>query len=122
KLPSSVTNCTRTAQLLPCWQKAQCHSGPRACRSDVLDIIMRPEKGWLSSKIRKMAHDADSAKRDKKVKTVTFNSANRLKLANMITSQKTRIARNGVGIRLPDSTNSKRRVWAKSVLICAARA
>jgi hypothetical protein len=46
--------------------QARCQSGPSELRSGVLDIIMRPEKGWLSSKIRKMAHDADSANRDRK--------------------------------------------------------
>jgi hypothetical protein len=30
--------------------QARCQSGPSELRSGVLDIIMRPEKGWLSSK------------------------------------------------------------------------
>jgi hypothetical protein len=96
--------------------------GPRACRSGALEIIIRPVNGQLSSKIRKIAHDADRAKRDRNARTVTFSVENRLKLANMITSQKTKMARNGAGIRLSDSTNSRRRVCARSVLICAARA
>src|SRR5262249_1313949 len=65
------------------------HSGARACRRGSLEIIIRPENGRLSSKIRKIAHDADSAKRDRQVKTVTFKSENRLKLANMMTIQRT---------------------------------
>jgi hypothetical protein len=81
------------------------HRGPRACRIGALEIIIRPENGLLSSKIRKIAHDADSAKRDRQVKTVTFKAENRLKLANMMTSQRTKMTRNGVGITLADSAN-----------------
>src|SRR5262249_9490223 len=97
------------------------HRGPRACRRGALEIVIKPENGWLSSKIRKIAHDADSAKRDRQGKTVAFKTENRLKLANITTSQKTKIARNGAGITLPDSANSKSRAWTKSLLICAAR-
>ena len=97
------------------------HSGARACRRGSLEIIIKPENGLLSSKIRKIAHDADSAKSDRQVKTVTFKSENRLKLANMMTIQRTRMARNGVGITLADSANKMRRVCTKSVLSCAAR-
>src|SRR5262249_16870901 len=97
------------------------YRGPRACRSGALEIVIRPENGWPSSRIRKIAHDADSAKRDRQVKTVAFNAENRLKLANITTSQKAKMARNGAGITLPDSANSKKRVCAKSLLICAAR-
>jgi hypothetical protein len=61
------------------------HSGARACRRGSLEIIIRPENGRLSSKIRKIVHDADSAKRERQVKTVKFKSENRLKLANMMT-------------------------------------
>src|SRR5215472_14355774 len=74
------------------------HSGARACRRGSLEIIIKPENGLLSSKIRKIAHDADSAKSDRQVKTVTFKSENRLKLANMMTIQRTKMARNGVGM------------------------
>jgi hypothetical protein len=52
----------------------------------LLEIAIRPENGWLNSRIRKIAHDADSAKRDRQVKTVAFKAENRLKLANMMTS------------------------------------
>src|SRR5215472_14206963 len=97
------------------------HRGPRACRRGALEIVIRPENGWLSSKIKNIAHDADNAKRDRQVKTVAFKAENRLKLANITTSQKTKMARNGAGITLPDSANSKKRVCAKSLLICAAR-
>src|SRR5215469_13873942 len=97
------------------------HSGARACRRGSLEIIINPENGWLSSKIRKIAHDADSAKRDRQMTTVPFKSENRLKLANMMTSQRTKMTRNGVGIALPDSVNRMRRVCTKSVLSCPAR-
>ena len=97
------------------------HRGPRAFRSGALEIIIRPENGLLSSKIRKIAHDADPAKRDRQMKTVTFKSENRLKLANMMTIQRTKMTRNGVGITLPDSANRMRRVCTKSVLSCPAR-
>jgi hypothetical protein len=36
--------------------------GAGALRSGSLDIIMRPVNGWLSSRIRKIAADAESAK------------------------------------------------------------
>ena len=64
----------------------------------------------------------DSANSDKKANTVTLSAANRLKLANMMMSQNARMAMKGAGMALLDSTNSNRRVWAKSVLTCAARA
>jgi hypothetical protein len=76
----------------------------------------------LSSKIRKIAPDADSAKKARQVKTVAFKGENRLKLANMTTSQRTNMARNAAGITFSDSANSKSRVCTKLVLIRAARA
>src|SRR5262249_23269414 len=100
---------------------ARFHNDPRAFRSGALDIVSNPVNGWLNSNIRKIAHAADSANSDRLVNTVTFKGENRLKLANMITSQNARIARNGAGTRLSDSTNSKRRVCARSLLSCAAR-
>src|SRR5215467_599734 len=111
----------RTCQSPPAMSAFGGHSGARACRRGSLEIIISPENGWLSSKIRKIAHDAESAKRDRQVKTVTFKSENRLKLANMMTSQRTKMTRNGVGITLPDSANRMRRVCTKSVLSCPAR-
>src|SRR5262249_17419204 len=98
------------------------HSGARAGRRGSLEIIIKPENGLLRSKIRKIAHYADSAKSDRKGKTVTFKSENRLKIANMMTIQRTRMARKGVGITLADSANRMRRVCIKSVLTCVARA
>ena len=91
-------------------------------RSGALGIISKPVNGSLSSKIKKIAHDADSANSDRNVNTVTFSAANRLKLANMMMSQNARMAIKGAGMALSDSTNSNSRVCAKSVLICAARA
>ena len=119
----SVVTARTGAQQVVCGHvRRKLHSGARACRRGSLEIIIRPENGRLSSKIRKIAHDADSAKRDRQVKTVTFKSENRLKLANMMTIQSTKMTRNGVGIALPDSANRMRRVCTKSVLTCAARA
>ena len=97
------------------------HSGTSAFRSGALDIIISPVNGRLSCSIRKIAHPADKANRKRKVMTVTFRGENRLKLANMITSQNASTARNGVGIRFSDSTNSKKRACARSLLICTAR-
>jgi hypothetical protein len=71
----------------------------------------------LSSNIRKIAHDAESAKSERKAKTVAFSRENKLKLVNMRTSQKARIARKGVGIEFSDWTNSKKRVCTRSLLI-----
>ena len=71
--------------------------------------------------IRKIADAADKANRKRQVKTVPFRGENRLKLANMIMSQNARTARNGFAIRFSDSTNSKKRTCARSLLICTAR-
>ena len=74
------------------------HSVPRAFRSGALDNRSRPVNGRLSSKIRKIAPAADNANSEREVRAVTFRGENKLKLANMITSQNARIDRNGVGI------------------------
>ena len=71
--------------------------------------------------MRKIAHAADKANRKRKLMTVTFIGENKLKLANMITSQNARTARKGVGIRFSDWTNSKNRACARSLLTCTAR-
>jgi hypothetical protein len=42
------------------------------------------------------------------VKTVAFEAENRLKLANMMTSQRTKMATNGAGITLSDGTKTRR--------------
>ena len=97
------------------------HMFSRAFRSGALDMLMTPVKGRLSSKIRKIAHAADKANRQRHVTTVTLRGENRLKLANMSVSQNARTARNGLGTRFSDSTNSKKRVCATSLLTCTAR-
>jgi hypothetical protein len=83
------------------------HTGPRAFRKGALEIIIKPVNGWLNSKIRKIAHAADSANSERQVNTVTFKGENRLKPANMMTSQNARIAKKGTGTRLSDSTNRR---------------
>ena len=97
------------------------HRGPRAFRKGALEIISKPVNGWLNSKIRKIAQAADSANSERQVNTVTFKGENRLKLANMITSQNARIAKKGAGTRVSDSTNKRSRDCARSLLSCAAR-
>jgi hypothetical protein len=97
------------------------YSGPRAFRSGALDIASNPVNGRLNSSIRKIAQAADKENTERHVKTVAFRGENRLKLANIITSQNAKIARNGVGIRLSDSTNNKRRACTRSLLSWAAR-
>jgi hypothetical protein len=39
------------------------HSGANALRKDSLEICIRPENGWFSSKIRKIALEADRRRR-----------------------------------------------------------
>ena len=84
--------------------------GPRALRNGSLEIIITPANGSLSSKIKKMAHDAERANRHRKAKVVAFISENRLKLAKIMISQNIRIAIKGSGIELSFSANSNRRV------------
>ena len=101
--------------------RAEAHSAPRAFRSGTLDMLIRPVNGRLSSNIKKIPHVADKANRTRQVKTVTFGGENRLKLANMIMSQNASTDRNGIGTRFSDSTNSRNRTCARSLLICTAR-
>src|SRR5664279_5912115 len=67
-----------------------------------------------------MAPAADNANRNVKASTVVFIGPKRLKLADMIASQKTSMTRNGVGIDLPLwANNNKRnceRLFAASVI------
>jgi hypothetical protein len=123
-MTGSVSPGPRAAIKAPPSERTSPHyrpSGARALRSGLLGIIIRPAKGSLSSN-RKIAHDADNAKSERNAKTVALMSANRLKLANMMTSRKTSTAKNGIGIELSDSTNSSSRVRARLVLTCTARA
>jgi hypothetical protein len=78
-----------------------------------LDMLIRPVNGRLSSNIKKIPHAADKANRTRQVKTVTLGGENRLKLANMIMSQNASTARNGIGTRFSDSTNSRNRTCAR---------
>src|SRR5215469_6290607 len=98
------------------------HIVPSAFRSGALDNRSSPVNGRLSSKIRKIPHADEKANSDRQVKTVSLRGENRLKLANMMTSQNARTAKNGVGTRFSDSANSKKRTCARSLLICTARA
>ena len=79
-------------------------------RSGALEICISPVNGWLISRIRKIAADADKAKTNRATITVGLRREKRLKLMKMIASQNTITARNGTGIDLPDCSNSNRRV------------
>src|SRR5215813_9836125 len=57
--------------------------------------------GWLSSRTRKIALDAESTKTNRTTTRVGLRRENRLKLAKVMVSQKTNTARNGRGIELP---------------------
>jgi hypothetical protein len=54
---------------------------------------MRPVNGRLSSRVRKIEADAESAKMPSATIVVALLSAKRLKLANIMASQDTRIMR-----------------------------
>src|SRR5260370_15352505 len=98
----------------------QAPRGASALRSGSLEIIMRPVNGWLSSRIRKIEADAESAKRPRAVMVVALLSANRLKLAKMMVSQEISTTRNGMGIDPPALANNSRRVFARSLLVSIA--
>jgi hypothetical protein len=78
-------------------------------------MLMSPVKGWLRSNMRRIADAADKANRKRQVTTVTFRGESKLKFANMIMSQNARTARNGIGIRFSDSTNSNIATWGAAV-------
>jgi hypothetical protein len=59
---------------------------------------MRPVNGWLSSRIRKIEAEAESANTPKAIIVVVLLSAKRLKLANMMASQEISTIRKGIGI------------------------
>lgn len=54
------------------------HNVPRAFRNGALDTIISPVNGRPNSKIRKIAHDAEKANRERQVKSVTLRGENRL--------------------------------------------
>ena len=70
-------------------------------RSGELEICISPANGWLSSRTRKIAPDAESTKTNRTTTRVGLRRENRLKLAKVMVSQKTNTARNGRGIELP---------------------
>jgi hypothetical protein len=56
-------------------------SGARALRNGALEICISPANGWLSSRIRKIAPEADNAKTNRAAIAVGLSRENRLKLA-----------------------------------------
>jgi hypothetical protein len=95
--------------------------GPRALRSGVFEIFINPENGWLSSRIKKIAPVAESAKMISEPMTIALGGANKLKLAKMMVSQNTSTTKKGAGIESPLCAASSKRVCAKSVLTFIAR-
>jgi hypothetical protein len=112
-----------TALTMPGCQSARyCLSGASVSCSGALEIFINPVKGWLNSKIKKTAPDAEIAKIKRAATLIGLRRENKLKLANMIVSQNSNIIRNGKGIgsTLP-STNCMKRDCAISRKICMAR-
>ena len=54
------------------------HNVPRAFRNGALDTIISPVNGRPNSKMRKIAHAAEKANRERQVKSVTLRGENRL--------------------------------------------
>src|SRR5580698_10117815 len=90
--------------------------GARALLSGVLEIVIKPEKGWFNSSMRKIADDAESAQTNNEATIVRFGRANMPKLTKMIVSQNTSTATNGLGTALSDSAK-RTRVCARSIAI-----
>lgn len=91
-------------------------SGARALLRGALGIAINPENGWLRSRIRKTAADAEKALANSAATIVRFGRANRPKLTKISVSQNTSTAMKGLGIPLPDSAR-RTRVCAKSMPI-----
>ena len=74
--------------------------GLRCCnafRKGALEILMKPSKGWFSSRTRKIAAETAQAPKNRTVREVTLDGANKPKLTNRRASQKTRMKRSGSG-------------------------
>ena len=89
--------------------------------SGALGTCIKPENGWLNSKMRNRAPDADRATTAKKAKTVPLIRVKRLKLRKMMIIQKTSTARNGAGTGLSFCAKRSRRVFARSALTSPAQ-
>ena len=72
--------------------------------------------------MRKSAPDAERAQTKNAATTTGLGGTNRLKLANIMASQKINNTRNGAGIELPACAYSDSRVCANSVIVVIARA
>ena len=84
--------------------------GARAFLNGVLDIAIKPVKGWLKSSTRKIADDAESAQTNSAATIVRFGRAKRPKLTKIIVSQNTSTATNGLGIALADCAKKNARL------------
>ena len=85
-----------------------------------LEIRSSPANGWLSSRIKKIAPEADKANTNRIAIRVGLSRENKLKLANMKASQNTSTVRNGTVIESPPCSNRSKRVCAKSLLTATA--
>jgi hypothetical protein len=88
----------------------------KAFRRGSLGITIIPEKGWSSSKIRKIAPETDSAQMTSEAKIVAFAGAIREKPANKIIIQSSSTAKKGTGIELPRCEKRRNRACARSVV------
>ena len=73
-------------------------------------MVMIPVNGWLRSRIRKIADDAEIAQKNNAVRMVNLGRAKRPKLTKMSVIQNTSTIKNGVGMTFPD--------WAKRIRVC----
>src|SRR5580704_11342847 len=109
-IPSGRLNARDTLELNPT------HSAARAWLNGALGIVIRPEKGWLRSSIRRIAEDAESALTSNAATMVRFGRANSPKLTKIIVIQNISTAMNGFGTGLSDCPK-RIRVCARSVVI-----
>jgi hypothetical protein len=72
-------------------------------------MTISPVNGSLSSRIRKIAPETDSAQMTSDAKVVAFVGAIREKPANKIIIQSSSTAKKGTGIELPRCEKSKKR-------------
>src|SRR6478736_7950623 len=88
----------------------------KACRRGSLEIVIKPENGSSSSRIRKIAPDTERAQMNKEASVVPFGCARTAKPANKTSNQKNKTVRNGIGIVLPRWENRRNRACAVSVV------
>jgi hypothetical protein len=76
----------------------------RAARNDALEILITPSYGAYNSRIKRIAPDTDSAETNKAVTVAPLTRAKRPKLMKREVSQKIRIARIGMDIKVDYSS------------------